>query len=154
MASMLSEARLFNQDISSWDVRKVVSMKHMFYNASLFNQQLCWRGLLHRNVTSDYYSHFHDDGHESNKRDNQDTQEEIDYFDYMFRNSRGSFWGPRPALDDITATFFDGECLLAVQPWTTGGCSGGSAGQTEVSEFMDFFLRQLRIEAVAATTVL
>ena len=128
MASMLSEARLFNQDISSWDVRKVVSMKHMFYNASLFNQQLCWRGLLHHNVTSDYYSHFHDDGHESHNRDNAD--------------SRGSFRGPRSALDDITATFFDGECLLAVQPWTTGGCSGGSAGQTEVSEFMD------RIEAL------
>ena len=35
-------AKSFNEDLSSWNVAAVKIMGYMFYNASAFNQELCW----------------------------------------------------------------------------------------------------------------
>ena len=37
---MFQGARLFNQDISNWDVSSVTTMVSMFQGASLFNQDI------------------------------------------------------------------------------------------------------------------
>jgi surface protein len=37
MTGMLRDAKLFNQDLNKWDIRKVTNMSEMFYHASNFN---------------------------------------------------------------------------------------------------------------------
>jgi hypothetical protein len=37
MTGMLRDAKLFNQDLNEWDIRKVTNMSEMFYHASNFN---------------------------------------------------------------------------------------------------------------------
>eukprot|EP00548_Thalassiothrix_antarctica_P007799 CAMPEP_0194134350 /NCGR_PEP_ID=MMETSP0152-20130528/4435_1 /TAXON_ID=1049557 /ORGANISM="Thalassiothrix antarctica, Strain L6-D1" /LENGTH=39 /DNA_ID= /DNA_START= /DNA_END= /DNA_ORIENTATION= len=38
MNGMFHDASSFNQNISSWDTSNVEDMRHMFYNASSFDQ--------------------------------------------------------------------------------------------------------------------
>ena len=40
MSWMFSQASAFNQDLSKWNVGKVMDMQGMFYQASAFNQDL------------------------------------------------------------------------------------------------------------------
>jgi surface protein len=40
MECMFQSARLFNQDISNWDVSNVTNMECIFSNAKLFNQDI------------------------------------------------------------------------------------------------------------------
>ena len=40
MQSLFEDKENFNDDISKWDVRNVVNMEYMFYNASQLNQDL------------------------------------------------------------------------------------------------------------------
>jgi surface protein len=37
MTGMLRDAKLFNQDLNKWDIKKVTNMSEMFYHASNFN---------------------------------------------------------------------------------------------------------------------
>jgi hypothetical protein len=37
MTGMLRDAKLFNQDLNEWDIKKVTNMSEMFYHASNFN---------------------------------------------------------------------------------------------------------------------
>ena len=41
MGAMFRCAKSFNQDLSKWDVSLVVDMQFMFYDASSFHQTLC-----------------------------------------------------------------------------------------------------------------
>lgn len=41
MEGMFSLSTAFNQDISSWDVRRVTDMQTMFFGAALFRRNLC-----------------------------------------------------------------------------------------------------------------
>jgi len=40
MEKMFYESRVFNQDLSTWDVQNVENMSYMFYGAENFNQDL------------------------------------------------------------------------------------------------------------------
>jgi hypothetical protein len=42
MNSMFGYARTFNHDLSKWNVTAMTDMSNMFYQASAFNQELCW----------------------------------------------------------------------------------------------------------------
>ena len=46
MTGMFGGAEFFNQDLSYWDVSRVVSMKWMFEGARSFNQTLCGSALV------------------------------------------------------------------------------------------------------------
>jgi len=51
MFSMFDKAKSFNQDISGWDISNVKNMKYMFYKAISFNQNLeTWGDKLHKDV--------------------------------------------------------------------------------------------------------
>jgi surface protein len=39
---MFRGATAFNQDLSNWNVEAVEDMKYLFWDASAFNQTLCW----------------------------------------------------------------------------------------------------------------
>ena len=40
MYSIFYGCKLFNQDISEWDVSNVTDMRYMFYDCGLFNQDI------------------------------------------------------------------------------------------------------------------
>ena len=53
MSTMFMVAKLFNDDISKWDVSSVTKMDKMFMNAISFKQKLCGAAWVHSKATKD-----------------------------------------------------------------------------------------------------
>ena len=46
MKNMFRNAHVFDQDVSSWNVANVQDMTGMFHGAKHFSQLICWKDLL------------------------------------------------------------------------------------------------------------